>query len=116
MAMLQDVNRHELVAGINGLNEADRRDLFDRCVALLSSDRRLTRREIRFLAQIRRSCGIGFWSFRRLVWKATWRRRVVIAGLFVGSALSEPARILTRFDLSHVDRRPVVHHASQSIR
>jgi len=85
MAMLQDVNRHELVAGINGLDDADRRDLFDRCVALLSSDRRLARREVRFLAQIRKSCGIGFWSFRRLVWRATWRRRVVFAVLLIGA-------------------------------
>ncbi len=85
MALLQDVNLHELLIGIDGLDEADKRDLFDRCVALLSSDRRLTHRELRFLARIRKLCGIGFWSFRRLVWKATWRRRVALAVLLIGA-------------------------------
>ncbi len=84
MALLQDVNRHELLVGIGGLEDADKRDLFDRCVALLSSDRRLSHRELRFLAEIRKLCGVGFWSFRRLLWKATWRRRVVLAVLLMG--------------------------------
>ena len=88
VALLQDVNRHEVLAEVERLGETDRRDLFDRCGVLLSSDRRLSRRELRFLARLRKRCGIGYWSYQRLVWRATWRRRALLLVLLaaIGTA------------------------------
>ncbi len=39
--VLHDVNRHEVLAEIDRLEEADKHHVFDRCVQLLTSDRRL---------------------------------------------------------------------------
>jgi hypothetical protein len=77
---LHDVNRHQVLAEIEHLSDEDRRDLFDRCTRLLTSDRRVCRGELRFLSELRRRCGIGAWQFERLRWRLTWRRRVAVAG------------------------------------
>lgn len=94
VALLQDVNSHEVLTAVDGLGDADKRHLFDRCVSLLASDRRIGRSERRFLAQLRKKCGIGFWAYRRLVWRATWKIRVAavvvlaaVALVFVGTVL-----------------------------
>lgn len=84
VALLQDVNSHEVLAEVDRLSDADKSELFDRCVALLASDRRIGRTERRFLARLRRRCGIGFWAFRRLVWRATWRMWVAVLVLLAG--------------------------------
>ncbi len=74
---LHDVDRHELLAEIDRLPDDTKHDLFDRTVALLTSDRRVRRSELRFLGVLRRHCGIGFWSYQRLLWRLTKTRRLV---------------------------------------
>lgn len=86
VALLQDVNSHEVLAEVDGLGETDKRHLFDRCVALLASDRRIGLSERRFLARLRKRCGIGFWAYRRLVWRATWKIRVAAGVLIAATA------------------------------
>ena len=82
-ALLRDVDLHELQTEIEGLRETQKQDLFDSCVTLLASDRRLSRRELKFLSGIRKQCGVGYWKFRTVVWKATWRRRVFLGLLLL---------------------------------
>ncbi len=86
VALLQDVNPHEVLAEVDRLGDADKRNLFDRCVALVASDRRIGLGERRFLARLRRRCGIGFWAYRRLVWGVTWKVRVAAAVLLAAAA------------------------------
>jgi len=74
---LHDVDRHRLLAEIDSLPDDSKRDLFDRSVALLASDRRVKASELRFLSVLRRHCGIGFWKFQRLVWRLTTTRRLL---------------------------------------
>ncbi len=79
---LHDVDRRAVLAEIADLGQDERLDLFDRSVAVLTSDRRVRRGELGFLRQLRRSCGVGFWRFERLVWRLGWRRRAAaLAGL-----------------------------------
>jgi hypothetical protein len=73
---LHDVNRHAVFAEIDGLSDSERQHLFDRCVAVLTSDRRVRRAELRFLSELRRHCGIGFWRYQRVSWGLSARRRV----------------------------------------
>ena len=63
---LEEVDRHALLQEVAELPPGTRLDLFDRCVALLGSDRRLEAAERRFLGELRRACGVGFWAFQRL--------------------------------------------------
>jgi Trypsin-like peptidase domain len=73
---LHDVSGHAVLAELERFDQPARRQLFDRCFELLASDRRLGRGELRFLSEIRRRCGVGWWSFERSVWRVAWRRRV----------------------------------------
>jgi hypothetical protein len=74
-----DVDRHRLLSEIDRLPDDSKRDLFDRSVALLTSDRRVRPSELRFLKVLRRHCGIKFWSFRRLLWRLDRTRRLLAA-------------------------------------
>jgi hypothetical protein len=87
VALLHDVNRHEVLTEVEGLEPNDRRYLFDRCAAVLTSDRRLGRRELRFLARLRKKCGVSHRSFQKLVWRSTWRRRLVMLLVLAGVAV-----------------------------
>jgi hypothetical protein len=86
VALLQDVNSHEVLAEVDRLGDSDKRDLFDRCLTLLGSDRRISRSELRFLGRLRRQCGISFWAYRRLVWRVRWRIRAAAAVLLLAMA------------------------------
>jgi hypothetical protein len=73
---LHDVNRHEVLAEIGALDEASKRHLYDRCISILTVDRKLRRSELRFLSELRRSCGIPFLSYQKLAWRLRFRRRI----------------------------------------
>jgi hypothetical protein len=97
---LHDVSRHAVLAEIGRLDQPARRLLFDRCAELLASDRRLGRGELRFLSKIRSRCGVGWWSFERVVWRVAWRRRIAalvalvalgVAAVVAGSLWRVPA-------------------------
>jgi len=77
---LHDVNRHRVLTEVDQLGENERLHLFDRCVAVLSTDRKIRRQELRFLAELRRHSGVGRWHFQLLVWRLTrWRRLGLMA-------------------------------------
>ncbi|HSN53103.1 MAG TPA: hypothetical protein VLT32_00455, partial [Candidatus Sulfomarinibacteraceae bacterium] len=57
---LHDVSRGSVLAEVSALDAGGRRRLYDRCLAVLTADRRLPRAERAFLGRLRRRCGVGF--------------------------------------------------------
>jgi hypothetical protein len=80
--VLHDVNRHEVLSEIDRLDENDKRHVFDRGLQLLTSDRKVRRKEIGFLRVLRRRCGIGFWRFQKSMWRLKAKRRVALLTVF----------------------------------
>ncbi len=79
---LQDVNEGLLLAEIEQLDKADRIYIFDTCLDILVSDRRICVRESDFLATLRKTCGIGCWSYWRKLFKARRNARARIIPSF----------------------------------
>ncbi len=76
---LEDVNRHQVLEEVEQLAPARRLDVFDRCVGMLISDRRVRPRELRFLGELRRRCGVGFWAYQRLRLRIAPRRILALS-------------------------------------
>jgi hypothetical protein len=77
---LREPNRHQVLQDVGRLSPSERLHLFDRCLSILMSDRKLTRKERRFLGTLRRYCGVGFWAYQRmLVRLMPTSRKVVFA-------------------------------------
>lgn len=87
---MEDLNRHEVLEDVSKLDKADRLHLFERCLAIVGSDRKFGRHELRFLSQLRRSCGVGLLRYQSLVYRQfpLWRRLLPgIAGIAVVAGL-----------------------------
>jgi S1-C subfamily serine protease len=78
LLVLHNVNRHEVLSEIDSLAPEEKRHVFDRCVQLLTSDRALPSKELGFLKDLRRRCGIGWWRFHKLMWRLRFKRRIVL--------------------------------------
>jgi len=77
---LHDVSRSSVLAEVESLEKASARKLYERCLAVLTSDRRLKRGELAFVEQLRRRSGIGAIRHQATIWRAAkWRRLVAIA-------------------------------------
>ena len=68
---LHDVSRNSVLAEVDSLEPEAKRRFYDRCLAVLTADRRLRRGELRFISQLRRRCGISFFDHRATLWRAT---------------------------------------------
>ncbi len=87
---LHGTNANLVLGQIASLGQDDRRWLFERCVDVLRADRRINRSELRYLEELRRPCGIGWWTFLRYqVRLRPWRNLFAIFGavLLIGLAL-----------------------------
>jgi S1-C subfamily serine protease len=73
---LQDLNQHAVLAEVERLAPDDRLHLFDRCIHMLTIDRRLGRGERDFLASLRTRCGVGYWAYQQQLWRITplWKK------------------------------------------
>ncbi|MEE4270309.1 MAG: trypsin-like peptidase domain-containing protein [Thermoanaerobaculales bacterium] len=80
---LHDVSRSSVLAEVDALEGPNARRLYERCLDVLTSDRRLRRGEIAFVEQLRRRSGIGAVRHQATMWRAAkWRRlRAVAAAL-----------------------------------
>ena len=86
---LQEANEGLLFSEIKPLGEAEKGYVFDTCLEILASDRRINAQELRFLVTLRKVCGIGYWSYRRRLSRArrqakAWvypRRTIAALGL-----------------------------------
>jgi hypothetical protein len=89
---LHDVSRGSVLAEVSALDAGGRRRLYDRCLAVLTADRRLPRAERAFLGRLRRRCGVGFLAHQATVWRAApvargLRLAAVVALAAVAAAL-----------------------------
>jgi S1-C subfamily serine protease len=88
---LHDVSRNGVLAEVESFDEAAKRRLFDRTVAVLTADRRLRRGELVFIGRLRRRCGVGLLAYQTILWRAAPVRRalrlVALAALAVAVAV-----------------------------
>ncbi len=68
---LHDVSRSSVLGEVDSLEPDGKRRLYERCLSVLTADRRLRRGELRFISQLRRRCGISFFDHRAALWRAT---------------------------------------------
>ncbi len=81
---LHDVSRSSVLAEVDGLEPAAKRRLYDRCLSVLTADRRLRRGELRFISELRRQCGVGLFDHQRTLWRAAPVRRLIRSAVVVG--------------------------------
>lgn len=74
---LHDVSRSTVLAEVTELDQREKHRLYDRCIAVLTADRRLRRGEIRFVAKLRRVCDVGSLAHQASLWRASPVRRLV---------------------------------------
>ena len=72
---LQDVNEELLRAEIRPLGAVEKSYVFDTCLEILASDRRINARELRFLARLRKVCDVGYWSYQKRLTRERRRAR-----------------------------------------
>jgi S1-C subfamily serine protease len=64
--ILRDVDLQSVIDEVAPWPEAERREVFDRCLAFLRRDRKVRIREVRFLRRLARVCGVGWWRMQGL--------------------------------------------------
>lgn len=79
---LHDVSRSSVLSEVGDLEPAAKRRLYERCISVLTVDRRLRRGELRFISELRRRCGIGLLGHQRTLWRAAPVRRLVRSAVF----------------------------------
>jgi S1-C subfamily serine protease len=88
---LHDVSRSSVLAEVDSLDATAKPRLYERCVKVLTADRRLRRGELRFIKQLRKRCGVGLVAHSLTVWRAAPVRRLLrmaSAIIVVGVAVS----------------------------
>lgn len=95
---LNDVSRSTVLAEVDSLETGDRRRLYDRCVTVLTADRRLRRGELRFVSRLRKLSGVGPLAHQAMLWRAMPVRRILRFSLPVGLfCIAAVAVVLIRF-------------------
>lgn len=85
---LQDLDRATVLEDVARLPAADRKLVFGRCLDMLRRDRRIGRAELRFLRELRRRCGVGWWTFQGLRLRLLSRvRRLLVTAPLVALAV-----------------------------
>jgi hypothetical protein len=80
--ILRDLNQYALFEEIRELPEVNRFHVFDRCLKILGSDRKTGRQERRFMADLRRHCGISWLAFEKQLWRMPrYRYSLLIAAV-----------------------------------
>ncbi|MFC1737111.1 hypothetical protein ACFL1X_13435, partial [Candidatus Hydrogenedentota bacterium] len=75
---LHEINREVLLAEIKPLNKTDKRYLFEECLGILKSDKKIGAPDLRFLSPLRKTCGIGFFHYLKKLAFLFGRKRVLI--------------------------------------
>ncbi len=86
---LHDVSRSSVLAEVEGLDPAAKQRLYERCLAVLTADRRLRRGEVGFVGRLRRRCGVGFVANQMALWRAApgrWLARVAVVAVLAALA------------------------------
>lgn len=62
---LQEINEDLLLSEIEPLSKEEKAYVFDACLETLASDRKINLLELKFLAILRKVCGIRHWSYQK---------------------------------------------------
>ncbi len=62
---LQEINEDLLLSEIEPLSKEEKAYVFDACLETLASDRKINLLELKFLATLRKVCGIGYGSYQK---------------------------------------------------
>jgi hypothetical protein len=62
---LHDQNEDQVLSEAAQLGEQEKAYVFETCLGILASDKRLGPQELTFVAALRKTCGISFWSYNR---------------------------------------------------
>jgi hypothetical protein len=74
---LHDVSRSKVLIEVDELDEPQKRRLYDRCMSVLTADRRLRRGELVFVNQLRKRCAVGLLAHQAAMWRAAPVRRTI---------------------------------------
>jgi hypothetical protein len=88
---LQEVNEEQLLLEIKTLSKQEKAYVFDTCLDVLASDRRINLQELRFLVTLRKVCCIGYWSYQK---KLARTRQKTKARIFPGKLVSSLVLVL----------------------
>lgn len=72
---LDDVSRSTVLTEVGGLDATGKRRLYERCISVLTADRKFRRGELSFVGDLRRRCDIGALHHQSLLWRAAPGRR-----------------------------------------
>jgi len=67
---LKDLNQDLVFSEIEPLAKKEKICVFDTCLSVLASDKKVVLQELKFLKSLRKVCGIGFLSYRRKLLRA----------------------------------------------
>ncbi|MCU0304497.1 MAG: trypsin-like peptidase domain-containing protein [Thermoanaerobaculales bacterium] len=107
---LHDVSRRWVLGEVDRLDESAKRRLYDRCIAVLTADRRLRRGELGFIGELRRRCGIGRLAHSATLWRAAPLRRWLRLGAAVALVAAAGALWLARRPATFPPVELPVHH------
>lgn len=66
---LAELTPEAVLEQVRALPATDKKSVFERCLAVLSVDRRLDSSNLAFLRELRAACGVGRWTFYRRLWR-----------------------------------------------
>jgi len=63
---LRDIDPRSVIDDVAAWPSAERLEVFDRCLAFLRRDRKVRNKELRYLENLARVCGVGWWRMQSL--------------------------------------------------
>lgn len=66
---LAEISAEFVLDQVAELDERNRRFVFERCLAVLASDKHLHGADLKFLSRLRKACGIGFFAYHARLWR-----------------------------------------------
>jgi V8-like Glu-specific endopeptidase len=80
---LQDINETLILSEVEKLDPDDKIYVFDTCIDILRSDKRLSSHELRFLRKLRRTCNIGYFKYLdKLLHRASRVKLLLVFGIY----------------------------------
>ena len=109
---LAEITRALVLEQVAAAGPAEKHEVYERCLAVLASDKHLQSADLVFLSDLRRACSVGFWAHQARLWKlrragvrvGNRRGRVVLA-LCLAAVVFLPRR--SEFPEPHVSGREV---------
>lgn len=112
---LAEITRELVLEQVAAAVPDERREVYERCLAVLASDNHLQSADLVFLSSLRRACAVGFWAHQWRLWKlrrtgvrvGNRRWRAALAVLAFCLVLSPLFRRATEFPTPHGSGREV---------